>query len=175
MFGHNDDQSIAENAAQPVAVSTMGMDDQVTSAPPMSEAAGDYIATAIPGQPASTDTTISSQGLAPLMPPAPAAPIVEPVSAPVAPAATTNDDDNLLDIKRQALQQLTPLIDRLDQTPEEKFRTTMMMIQASDNNSLVKQAYEAAQQITDENARAQALLDIVNEINYFTQQHGTEA
>jgi hypothetical protein len=76
--------------------------------------------------------------------------------------------DHLLDIKQQALQQLTPLIGHLDQEPEEKFRTTMMMIQASDNDTLIKDAYEAALQIQDEKVRAQALLDIVNEINYFT-------
>lgn len=79
-------------------------------------------------------------------------------------------NDDLLDIKQQALQQLSPLVGHLDQTPEEKFRTTMMMIQASDDQSLIKAAYEAAQQITDEKTRAQALLDVVNEINYFTQQ-----
>jgi hypothetical protein len=45
----------------------------------------------------------------------------------------------------------------------------MMMIQASDDQSLLKTAYEAAQAITDEKARAQALLDVINEINYFTQ------
>ena len=44
------------------------------------------------------------------------------------------------------------------------------MIQAADDQSLIKTAYEAAQQITDEKSKAQALLDIVNEINYFTQQ-----
>lgn len=77
--------------------------------------------------------------------------------------------DDLLDIKQQALQALTPLVDHLEQSPEEKFRTTMMMIQASDNHSLIKLAYEAAGQIKDDKERAQALLDIVNEINYFTQ------
>jgi hypothetical protein len=44
------------------------------------------------------------------------------------------------------------------------------MIQASDNQALVKDAYDAAQKITDEKTKAQALLDIVNEINYFTHQ-----
>lgn len=77
--------------------------------------------------------------------------------------------DDLLTLKQQALQQLSPLVDHLDQTPEEKFRTTMMMIQSADNQTLIKSAYEAAQQITDEKVRAQALLDVVNEINYFTQ------
>jgi len=89
--------------------------------------------------------------------------------APAAPTAPTEQNDELIDIKRQALGQLTPLVGHLDQSPEEKFRTTMMMIQASDDQSLVKVAYEAARQISDEKVRAQALLDIINEINYFTQ------
>lgn len=95
----------------------------------------------------------------------------EPASTSDTSAASTSlVDSELVSIKQQALQQLSPLIDHLDQTPEEKFRTTMMMIQAADNQDLIKTAYEAAQQITDEKVRAQALLDIVNEINYFTQQ-----
>lgn len=84
-------------------------------------------------------------------------------------SSSVDDSDDLIGIKQQALTQLTPLISHLNQTPEEKFHTTMMMIQSSDNQSLIKDAYEAAQQITDDKARAQALLDVVNEINYFTQ------
>ena len=79
-------------------------------------------------------------------------------------------DANLLAIKQEALEKLSPLVDKLDQSPEEKFHTTMMMIQASDNQSMIQTAYDAAQQITDEKERAQALLDVVNEINYFTQK-----
>jgi hypothetical protein len=78
--------------------------------------------------------------------------------------------DSLTDIKNQAISQLTPLVKHLDQSPEERFKTTLMMIQASDNQELIKDAYEAAEQITDEKAKAQALLDIVNEINYFTSR-----
>lgn len=81
-----------------------------------------------------------------------------------------NKDSDLLDIKQKALQHLSPLVDHLDQSPEEKFRTLMMMIQASDDQSLLGEAYEAAEKISDEKERAQALLDVVNEINYFTQQ-----
>jgi hypothetical protein len=97
-------------------------------------------------------------------------------SAPTAPepaASTAGGNDDLLNIKQEALKQLSPLVGHLDQSPEEKFRTTMMMIQASDDQNLVKAAYEAAQAITDEKARAQALLDIINEINYFTQNHAS--
>lgn len=83
----------------------------------------------------------------------------------------TYSANDLIDIKQQALSQLSPLVGHLDQTPEEKFKTTMMMIQASDDQTLVKTAHEAAMQIEDEKTRAQALLDIVNEINYFTAHH----
>jgi hypothetical protein len=79
-------------------------------------------------------------------------------------------NDDLVVIKQQALQQLSPLVSHLEQTPEEKFRTTMMMIQASDDEKLVKTAFEAAKEIKDDKVRAQALLDVINEINYFTQQ-----
>jgi len=84
-----------------------------------------------------------------------------------APAAGS---DTLLELKQSALHDLSPLLGQLEQSPEEKFRTTMMMIQASDDQSLLQSAYDAARQITDEKVRAQALLDVVNEINYFTQQ-----
>ena len=83
-----------------------------------------------------------------------------------APAAS----GDLLDLKQQALGQLAPLVDHLEQTPEEKFRPTMMMIQSTDNETLLKDALEAAKSIPDDKARAQALLDVINEINYFTQQ-----
>jgi hypothetical protein len=79
-------------------------------------------------------------------------------------------DPDLAQIKQQALQSLEPLVGQLDQAPDEKFKTVMMLIQASDNSKMLKAAYEAASQITDERARAQALLDVVNEINYFTAQ-----
>lgn len=91
------------------------------------------------------------------------------VAAPAEPASVPAATDDLLDIKQEALQALTPLVGQLEQTPEEQFRTTMMMIQASDNHSLVRVAYDAAKKISNEKERAQALLDIVNEINYFTQ------
>jgi len=82
----------------------------------------------------------------------------------------TGDSDELIGIKRQALEDLTPLVHQLDQPADEQFRTLMRMIQASDNPSLIKQAFEAAQKITDDKERAQALLDVINEINYFTTQ-----
>jgi hypothetical protein len=84
---------------------------------------------------------------------------------------SVQDHGNLLDLKQDALKDLMPLVSQLDQTPEEKFKTTMMMIQATDNPDMIKDAYEAAKAIPAEKVRAQALLDVVNEINYFTHQN----
>jgi hypothetical protein len=98
--------------------------------------------------------------------PAPAVDMQNPIAASA--PTSSHADDELLAIKQDALGALSPLVSSLDQSPEEKFKTTMMMIQASDDRSLVKAAYEAAQSITDEKVKAQALLDVINEINYFT-------
>ncbi len=97
-------------------------------------------------------------------------------SSPVAPdpplAQTAPvDQAKLADMKQQALAHLEPLADHLDGTPEETFKTTMMMIQANDNHTLIEKALNAAKDIEDDKARAQAMLDIVNEINYFSQDN----
>ena len=43
-----------------------------------------------------------------------------------------------------------------------------MMLRASDDPALIKPAFDAAQGISGEKEKAQALLDIINEINYIT-------
>lgn len=86
-------------------------------------------------------------------------------------SGSSSDSGGKLDkIKSDALAQLSPLVHKLDQSPEEKYKTLMMMVQASDNQDLLPEAYEAAQKITDEKLKAEALLNIVNEVNYFTQK-----
>lgn len=155
MFGHDENQFTPPPASNPptsapVPEPTGTLDDDNLgdlSLPPVSNAAP---------EPTNDDPFAAV--------PAPSTPTPHK-AAPVA-------NDDLLALKQQALQQLTPLVGHLEQSPEEKFRTTMMMIQASDDQSMLQSAYDAAQAITDEKAKAQALLDVVNEINYFTQ-HGT--
>jgi hypothetical protein len=150
--GDNDAQAPQDNAAaDPAAAQDNGMGQQdvvqPAGAPPTGTAATPPEAAELPA-------------------------VVPPSSTPAIPDAAAVVPDDLLNIKQQALQQLSPLLGHLDQPPEERFRTTMMMIQASDNSTLLKSAYEVAQQIVDEKTRAQALLDVVNEINYFTQHDG---
>jgi hypothetical protein len=179
MFGssdknHSDDTKTADGAADTAMPVIPMPEDGLTAAQP------EPLIT--PSAPPLNDTMAQ-------LPPEPAMP--EPVHADIpdepsksrgdkdkpqaVPSAVPDaDEDELFDIKQQALHSLAPLVDKLDQTPEEKFKTTMMLIQASDNAELIKDAYDAANSISDEKARAQALLDVVNEINYFTQHPSTE-
>lgn len=164
MFGHQDDQ-MHQDGVQPAPDGALSTDNQgATTAPSVDEPAvgNDYI-DAIANSAPAAPTTVE-----PTPAPASAEAVLPAEAAPAAQSAAAPNTDQLLDLKQQALQQLTPLVGHLEQDPEEKFRTTMMMIQASDNSSLIQTAYDAAMQIPNEKVRAQALLDIVNEINYFT-------
>jgi hypothetical protein len=71
-------------------------------------------------------------------------------------------------VKNSALEQLRPLIENLDLEPADKFDKYLMMLRASDDPALIKPAFDAAQGISGEKEKAQALLDIINEINYIT-------
>jgi hypothetical protein len=78
-------------------------------------------------------------------------------------------DEELLSVKQQSLEELTPIVGELELGAEERFDILMMIIRASDDKKLVKPAFEAAHEIADNDKRARALLDIVNEVNYLTQ------
>lgn len=105
-----------------------------------------------------------------------------PVSTPSEEATSSNpvsnntsssgngDDDELMQVKQKALEQLSPLVSHLELPPEQKFDTYMEIIRASDDKTLIQPAFETAQQIDDEDKKAQALLDVVNEVNYLTQE-----
>ena len=53
---------------------------------------------------------------------------------------------------------------RVELPADEKFDTYLMLIRSTDDTSLIGPAHAAAQEITDEKRRAQALLDIIKEI-----------
>ncbi len=189
MFGHQDDQDqhhhhdddnkpmedvLTESAADSVLSTehhggtTVSEDEGFNPALPTASDSPFVSSTPADDTPATDNDAPAQDVSAPVMPDEPVV-TQAPADDVVAPADTAANGD-LLSLKQQALTELSPLVDHLDQSPEEKFRTTMMMIQASDNQALIETAYKAAQAIPDEKVKAQALLDIVNEINYFTQQ-----
>ncbi len=183
MFGHqNDDLQQAQPGVPGDSQAPITPDPSVT--PSTTDSSYVAMPSASPADPSSpllepeasdgyvnTPTTTQDAALTPSPTPIDTPTLPQPPESTPTPPADAN---NLLDIKQQVLQQLSPLVGHLDQSPEEKFRTTMMMIQASDNQDLIQTAYDIAGQISDEKARAQALLDIVNEINYFTQHNTAE-
>jgi hypothetical protein len=61
------------------------------------------------------------------------------------------------------------LIDKVDLPAEEKFDTYLMLIRSTDDKALIAPAHAAALAITDEKRKAQALLDIIKEIDYLSQ------
>lgn len=81
----------------------------------------------------------------------------------------SNDNPALDDIKGQALSELRPLVDKLNLAPEDKFDVLLLMIRSTDDSSLVSEAHSVAKQIQDDARRAQALLDIIKEIDFFDQ------
>lgn len=80
---------------------------------------------------------------------------------------------NLDSIKQAALGELRPLVDKLNVSPEEKFDTYLLLLRSTDDQSLISPAHEAARSISDEARRAQALLDIIKEIDYLSNPHAT--
>jgi hypothetical protein len=98
----------------------------------------------------------------------------QPVESPeptvsVTPSLPSSASSDLDGIKNDALQELRPLIDRVDLPAEEKFDTYLMLIRSTDDSTLIAPAFASAQNISDETRRAEALLDIIKEIDYLSR------
>lgn len=123
-------------------------------------------------------------GVGTVVPPATddaAAPVAEPVVPPVvepvmpdpvvaAPAPVVSVGGDLTTVKSEAISELRPLVDKLSLPAEEKFDTYLLLLRSTDDRSLIEPAHEIAKQITDEARRAQALLDIIKEIDFLSGQ-----
>lgn len=83
-------------------------------------------------------------------------------------SSDTEDTGPLSSIKKDALLELRPLVDKLNVSPEEKFDTYLLLIRSTDDASLIEPAHAAARSIGDEARRAEALLDIIKEIDYLS-------
>lgn len=97
-------------------------------------------------------------------------PMAEPMAAPVYQPveAIVSNVENLDDIKKDALFELRPLVEKLNLVPEEKFDIYLLLLRSSDDKALIAPAYEAAKNIQDDTRKAQALLDVIKEIDFLT-------
>jgi hypothetical protein len=96
-------------------------------------------------------------------------PATESVVPPVVTPLSSPSSDDLTSVKQEALNELRPLVDKLDVAPEEKFDTYLLLLRSTDDKELIAPAHEAAKAIADEARRAQALLDIIKEIDFLSQ------
>lgn len=84
------------------------------------------------------------------------------------PQATMHND--LSNIKRRAIEALTPLLSNIQNTsPERKFDICLSAIRFTGNKGLAEPALEAALKIEEADAKAEALVELINEIDYLGQ------
>jgi hypothetical protein len=90
---------------------------------------------------------------APPAPPTPAMPGPPPAADPATPAADPAQaaapaqatlPPELENLKKDALDELRPLIPKLDLPPEDKFNTILLVIRSTDDQSLLGAAHDAA-------------------------------
>lgn len=86
------------------------------------------------------------------------------------PSSSSVASAKLENIKDRALSELRPLLESIDIPPQEKYDTYLMMLRASDDQSLIEPTFKAARMIEDDKTRAKALLDIIHEINYLSSK-----
>lgn len=141
----------------------------------INQQANDAAATPAPEDPSGVEPTTDTGTIAdvPAEELGTTAPVVDPITPLPAPAADTSAvapvvSSDLESIKQDALSELRPLVDKLNVSAEEKFDTYLLLLRSTDDQALIAPAHEAARSITDEARRAQALLDIIKEIDYLS-------
>ncbi len=80
------------------------------------------------------------------------------------------DNSELNTIKQQAINELRPLVGKLNVSAEERFDTYLLLIRSTDDTELIAPAHDAAKEIEDEEKRAKALLDIIKEVDYLSHK-----
>lgn len=90
---------------------------------------------------------------------------VTPVeTAPIETGSSVTEEmnaDQFENVKKQMLQDLYPLMDKIKMQPEQKFKVFKQMIESTGSKGMIASAYEAVKGIGNEEARAEALLFLV--------------
>jgi len=90
---------------------------------------------------------------------------VTPVeTAPIETGSSVTEEmnaDQFENVKKQMLQDLYPLMDKIKMQPEQKFKVYKQMIETTGSKEMITSAYEAVKEIGNEEVRAEALLFLV--------------
>jgi len=164
LAGMNEQTQALGDTEQPAADAAATAPDPATLPPTTPGAAPAPAADPMQYEPA----TLPAPAAAPTL--APVSPDLTGATAAPAPDATPAASPELENLKKDALEELRPLVDKLDLQPQEKFDTLLLIIRSTDDQGLLTAAHEAAKAIEDETKRAQALLDVIKEIDFFSAQ-----
>ena len=74
---------------------------------------------------------------------------------------TVAEDSKLEDVKKQMLQDLYPLMDKIKINPDQKFKVYKQMIESTGDKEMITAAYDTTKSLTDETERAEALLYLI--------------
>ena len=86
---------------------------------------------------------------------------------------TDEELNNLRTIRDEAINALVPNIDRMDGVDiERKIRIYMSAARITNSSKMFRLAYEAAKNIPDAAARAEALIDIIQDSGYAISKLG---
>ena len=102
-------------------------------------------------KPAETTTEVNTEA---------AAPVINLETAAATPEAVA-EDSKLEDVKKQMLQDLYPLMDKIKINPDQKFKVYKQMIESTGDKEMITAAYDTAKSLTDETERAEALLYLI--------------
>ena len=89
-----------------------------------------------------------------------AAPVINLETAAATPEAVA-EDSKLEDVKKQMLQDLYPLMDKIKINPDQKFKVYKQMIESTGDKEMITAAYDTAKSLADETERAEALLYLI--------------
>lgn len=91
---------------------------------------------------------------------------VEPAPAmPEMATASVEMGGDLAKVRESALQELVPLMDKIDISAAEKFDIYSEVIESTHDKSTIEKAFEAARAIEDEKVKAESLLKLVKMID----------
>lgn len=149
MADPNDDQTLVDQTVQQMPHDELNLPEPEIHSPVQDVPAEDYIATPI-GMPLPSET-----------------PEVQsvPVSETAIGITSAGTLSNLGALRQDALHELSPLIGQLDQTPDEKYATAKMVYEETKDQNILSAVYEAAKNLPDEKAKAEAIYDVIQKIN----------
>lgn len=80
------------------------------------------------------------------------------------------DNNGLIELRRQILEQVIPLLETSSLSAEERFRLSMQIAQSQGTLDAYQRALESAQALEEPTDKLNALLDLLGEVDFSIQE-----